>query len=320
MNIKHIKIFIYIIFFLSISFIFSFSDTTGVVNENKQSVISVLSPEDSSKALEALRHEIEGILSNKAIQSSRFGLSIYSLDSKKYIYNKNIDNLLTPASTTKLFTSFTALTAFGADFEIKTNVVTDGQISKDGELKGNIFIIGHGDPMLSVADIENLADQISSLGIKKITGNIYGDASYFDGISSRRIYSGDRDEVQATPPVTALCIENNIATTLVTSGSKDGESVKVQIIPESDAFAKQINAKVRGVSTRKNFKKSKKGQKALPPQQLKKKARKKISLKDVIEINDFTEIINKSAEQKSEIIDYGWGGAAMRKKARMTRP
>ena len=76
---------------------------------------------------------------------------MYSLDESKYYFQKNIDGVLTPASATKLFTTFSALYTLGADYNIRTSIYTDAH-KVDSVLKGNIYIYGRGDALLSVSD------------------------------------------------------------------------------------------------------------------------------------------------------------------------
>jgi D-alanyl-D-alanine carboxypeptidase len=73
---------------------------------------SVITSKDSLRSLQSLVKGIEEILSNKVLKNSNYGIAIYSLDRQKYIYQKNVDKLLKPASNTKLFTSFTAIYHF----------------------------------------------------------------------------------------------------------------------------------------------------------------------------------------------------------------
>jgi D-alanyl-D-alanine carboxypeptidase len=133
-------------------------------------------------------------------------------------------------------------------------------------LNGDIYIIGGGDALLSVSDIEQIADGIKDLGINKINGNIYGDGSLFDKITNRFEYSGDKDEVQAVAPITALAIECNVVNVIVTSGAIAGKPVNVQFKPASSAFIYSNTAVVSGAKAPSNNKnsKSKKNKTATP--------------------------------------------------------
>jgi len=101
-------------------------------------------------------------------------------------------------------------------------------------------MVGRGDAFLNVRDIEMLADQISRLGIKKITGSVFADKSFFDDISDRFRYSGDRDAVVPIPPIEAFALNQNNVTVLVSSSSISGAHIRVQTIQVSDAVPCEI--------------------------------------------------------------------------------
>ncbi|MHC4841878.1 MAG: D-alanyl-D-alanine carboxypeptidase, partial [Planctomycetota bacterium] len=111
-----------------------------------------------------------------------FGAKIVDLDSGKVLYSHNADRALIPASNMKLYTSAAALCKLGHDFEFKTRVYADGQIS-NGTLNGDLLIIGGGDPNLSgrfhdddpTALFKQWANIIAKVGIKKVTGELVYD-------------------------------------------------------------------------------------------------------------------------------------------------
>jgi D-alanyl-D-alanine carboxypeptidase/D-alanyl-D-alanine-endopeptidase (penicillin-binding protein 4) len=207
---------------------------------------------DRAKSLEDFKNSIDKILQNRYLNNSDYSIAIYSLDNDSWYYKKDIQKLLTPASNTKLYTTFGILKRFGPEYKVPTEIFTDGNFVADTMIKGNVYIVGNGDPMLTINDIELLTEKIYRLGIRRITGNIYADGSFFDGETNRFHYSGDDDEVAKLPPVTALSIEENQATVLITSGNKAGAYVNVQLIPESETFGKYVTAKVRGYKSKKS--------------------------------------------------------------------
>ncbi len=235
--------YIILLFIISIP---AFCQDFPVLPEADEVPRSMFSAEDSLSSIKSLTSSIDEILSNDYLKKTKYSVAVYSLDQKKYIYQKNIYEAITPASNTKLFTSFAALLVFGKDYYVSTVVYADAKPGRDSVLNGNLYIVGHGDALLSVSDIEYLADELKNSGIKRINGDVYADDSFFDGITDRMIYAGDYDHVENLPPITPLSIEKNIVQILVRAGDYSGEKVSVQTIPSSEAFRLNITATVRG--------------------------------------------------------------------------
>jgi len=199
---------------------------------------------DSQRCIKNVAQQIDQCLSK--FKNTKLSVSIYSINQHKYIYQKNSDLPLTPASNTKLITTFCAFEAFGSSYPIKTEILTDDNNLRDSIVNGNLFIVGYGDALLKVSDIEYMADKIRRMGIKAIKGNIYCDAKFYDTLNNRFYYSGDHDEVERLPLISALTVERNVATVIATSGSQTGKPVNVNIIPQSESFELNVSAKVRG--------------------------------------------------------------------------
>ena len=94
-------------------------------------------------------------------------------------------NLMVPASNVKVITAGAALETLGKDFRWDTNLAYRGTI-EDGVLKGDIYIIGGGDPTLAAggnadAVFAKWKEMIQAKGITSIDGNIIGDTRYYDG-------------------------------------------------------------------------------------------------------------------------------------------
>ena len=116
-------------------------------------------------------------------------LSFYVSDEKgNLVYEFNGNKGLSTASTQKIFTSIAALETLGKDYQFKTTASYSGKIS-NGNLDGDFYITSNGDPTLGswrfeVYKPENfkqkLIEAVKKSGIKKISGNLIVDDSYFD--------------------------------------------------------------------------------------------------------------------------------------------
>ena len=116
-------------------------------------------------------------------------LSFYVSDEKgNLVYEFNGNKGLSTASTQKIFTSIAALETLGKNYQFKTTASYSGKIS-NGNLDGDFYITSNGDPTLGswrfeVYKPENfkqkLIEAVKKSGIKKISGNLIVDDSYFD--------------------------------------------------------------------------------------------------------------------------------------------
>ena len=61
-----------------------------------------------------------------------------------------------------------------------TRVKASGKLSAAGRLKGDLYLIGGGDPSLGAAGIEDLARDVERAGVRRVSGSVVGDDSIFD--------------------------------------------------------------------------------------------------------------------------------------------
>jgi D-alanyl-D-alanine carboxypeptidase/D-alanyl-D-alanine-endopeptidase (penicillin-binding protein 4) len=86
---------------------------------------------------------------------------------------------LAPASTEKLAVSYALLTQLGPSYRIRTVVGGTGTFA-GGTWRGHLVLEGRGDPTLSSGDLASLARQVRRAGIRRVTGSVVADESYFD--------------------------------------------------------------------------------------------------------------------------------------------
>jgi serine-type D-Ala-D-Ala carboxypeptidase/endopeptidase (penicillin-binding protein 4) len=110
------------------------------------------------------------------------------------------------ASNTKLFTTSAALSRFGPEYRIVTQLLSDGGVGFNGVLRGSLFLKGAGDPALGVpafydryqgglgTNLFSLKAQLRAAGVRGITGRLYADDTIFDRLR------GVADSGYATSP------------------------------------------------------------------------------------------------------------------------
>lgn len=105
------------------------------------------------------------------------GICVWDLTADSLLFGYNNQKVMRPASTQKVFTAVAALRLLGAKHEFRTQAYYTGTIAPDSVLKGDVYVIGDYDPMYSYADLQELAKSIKDLGVRRVDGRIYGDAS-----------------------------------------------------------------------------------------------------------------------------------------------
>lgn len=140
-------------------------------------------------AQEPLHTKITKLQESSFLKHAVLGLTVLDVETGDVVYSHNGDVCLKPASTLKVVTTSTALGILGPDFQFETLLQYDGFIDKDSTLQGNLYLKGGGDPTLGfmrkgltskLSDIlEMWTTAIKEAGIKKINGQVIGDASIF---------------------------------------------------------------------------------------------------------------------------------------------
>ena len=141
--------------------------------------------------------------------STKMAIMVYDPLTQDTLININHTTSMIPASNTKLFTTATALELMGGDYLISTKIFADDEDFSDGTLNGNIYIKGFGNPTFTTENLEELVNKLYQSGLRKITGNIYGDDTYFDNIYSRDDWISEERANVKLPPISALVIDRN---------------------------------------------------------------------------------------------------------------
>src|SRR3954453_9313787 len=79
------------------------------------------------------------------------GAYVVDLDSGATLYGRAADVPRIPASVNKLYTTSAALVRYGDQAQLDTEVLGDAQPDDDGVLKGNVYLLGGGDPEFAQA-------------------------------------------------------------------------------------------------------------------------------------------------------------------------
>ncbi len=142
--------------------------------------LAAATPAASARAGEVpLTARLAQALAVPNVNHRRSAAVVVDLEAGRVIFARNPDVPLAPASTEKLALSFALLTTLGPVHRIQTHVVGRGGL-QGGTWRGDLILKGHGDPTLSTGDLRALARRLRTLGIRRVTGSVLGDESFFD--------------------------------------------------------------------------------------------------------------------------------------------
>ena len=113
------------------------------------------------------------------VPASRSAAIAVDLRDGRTIFARHQALALVPASNQKLAISFAALSVLGPEHRFDTMVYGEGAL-EGRTWQGDLVLKGFGDPTLSAGDLRALAYQVRAAGVRRVTGGVEADESYFD--------------------------------------------------------------------------------------------------------------------------------------------
>jgi D-alanyl-D-alanine carboxypeptidase/D-alanyl-D-alanine-endopeptidase (penicillin-binding protein 4) len=224
-------------------------------------------PEVALTATGRFAERAERLLQTAPVDKGEWGLLIVDAATGETLYEKNADKYFVPASNMKLLTTALALDTLGADYRFRTTVETNGTISADGKLLGNLILVGRGDPNLSNRKfpfdtkeefdgppervLSELADLVVAHGVKEISGDVVGDDSYFPRERYPDGWEIDDMVWEYGAAISAIVVDDNTVSLTLTPGEKAGDVVQAVLEPAEQEFVVKnevatISAKEKG--------------------------------------------------------------------------
>ncbi len=184
------------------------------------------------RPLEQLLREV---VCDPALEGALVGARVDSLTTGRTVFAHNPDVLVNPASVTKVFTTAAALCLLHPDFRWRTTLYTQEKPER-GVVKGPLYVKGGGDPFLVDERVQLLATELRALGLKSIEGPIVLDDSYFDEEGAGPGWSQDASSKPYQAPMSALSLNFNSVSVLVSPAEQAGQEAALAMLPDSDHF------------------------------------------------------------------------------------
>jgi serine-type D-Ala-D-Ala carboxypeptidase/endopeptidase (penicillin-binding protein 4) len=200
----------------------------------------------------AFRARVEKILGAADVNRGYWGMLVEDADSGEVLFSLNADRYFLPASNAKLFTAALTLATLGSDYCFHTTIESRALTDSEGTLQGDLVLVGRGDPNLSnrvfpfAAKTERdgppekilaeLADAVVARGVKKITGDVIGDDSYFGGGAYPSGWAIDDMLWSYGVPVSALEINDGVFFLELHAGDIAGGPATYTVAPATNVY------------------------------------------------------------------------------------
>src|SRR5712664_1922995 len=209
----------------------------------------------SKKATAKFGARADALLGPAPASKGEWGLLIADAESGEILYEQSADKYFVPASNMKLFSTALALAKLGPDFRFHTTLETQGAISSEGVLSGDVALVGRGDPNLSNRRfpyqskeefdgppekvLAELADALVAKGVKEISGDVIGDDSYFPRERYPNGWEIDDMVWEYGAAVSSIVVEDNTVTLTLTAADSAGAPVQAIVAPATPDFIVQ---------------------------------------------------------------------------------
>lgn len=151
------------------------------------------------------REGLESILKNAGL-SGEVVCAVADADSGQLLESVNADAPLPPASVAKVVTALYAMDTLGAGYRFRTRLIATGPV-QNGVLKGDLVLVGGGDPTLSTDGLGELAAALKAKGIQRVTGRFLVWDSMLPFVKS--IDPGQPDHLGYSPAVSGIALNFN---------------------------------------------------------------------------------------------------------------
>src|SRR6185503_14069313 len=190
-------------------------------------------PQTTVSAVDRLRQDLLDVTRRPGVARAAWGIVLQSLDRRERLFELNAGTLLVPASVAKLVSVATAADAVGWDYRYTTTLRATGPIA-DGVLRGDLLVVGSGDPSIGGRAGDDLAAWVEALkaaGIRRIEGRVIGDDDLVDEPRPQLAWAWDDLGYTTGALFGALNLAENRSTVTIAPGPSSGMPAVVTLDP-----------------------------------------------------------------------------------------
>ncbi len=206
----------------------------------------------------SLGRRLDALLDQPPFHRVTWGVSVVD-DRGRTLYQRNADRLFVPASNTKLVVSAVATALLPPEYRVRTSVYVNGTL-RDGIVDGDLVLYGRGDPTWSkrcygvdtlapgacdssFAAINAIADSLVARGVRRVTGKVVGDGSYFETALVHPAWNLFDLNWWYAAPVSGLGFNDNSVDFRITPAETVGRPPTITWTPELGLFSFENRAR-----------------------------------------------------------------------------
>jgi PBP4 family serine-type D-alanyl-D-alanine carboxypeptidase len=194
-----------------------------------------------------MQEAVEELIREREYDMRGLGIVVKDLERDSILVAINPDSMMNPASVQKLVTAAAAIELLGLHHVIPTRIyIDDSNYNPDtGIVRGNMYIMGRGDPGLTGEKIWRLVQNLRHNGIRRVTGDLIIDNTFFDDVGVGPGFS-ERESRAYQSLISALMPSFSSIGIHHRPGAVPGSPVHIDIFPKIDGIVIENTATTVG--------------------------------------------------------------------------
>jgi D-alanyl-D-alanine carboxypeptidase/D-alanyl-D-alanine-endopeptidase (penicillin-binding protein 4) len=198
-------------------------------------------PRDPAGRRAWLGARLDEAFNGPGLAKAKISAVVLEADSGKTIYAHGEKTPLNAASNVKIVTSSAALSLLGPEYRWRTTLAVVGPpggppLPAGGEISGDLYLRGSGDPTLSTEDLATMVGDLLALGLHKVRGSLVVDDSLFVGGYVPPAYDQKTESTASRAPSSAASLDGNVVAVTIIPGAAAGAPARVVVDPASPYF------------------------------------------------------------------------------------